>query len=221
MWRWAGVAGADSRTQWRCRYRRPCRCRSHRQCRCSKPGRAEFPARAEDTVRTRQGIHWNVTRREQPPDLEDWHREIRNTRETMIWQRITETPARYRQCRRATPATILIARQVLGNADKHNERVHPIDEHRMSTQIHEPWHLSQILPIPPHVSPFLSPAPARSPSCHTSPLSQPVVRRRRWPRAPRDFRRKPREARYQYLISCWPRSHLSEFIDHSLDWCAE
>ncbi len=110
--------------------------------RCSKPGRAEFPARAENTVRTRQGIHWNVTRREQPPDLEDWHREIRNTRETTIWQRITERPARYRQCRRATPVTVLIARQVLGNADKHNERVHPIDEHRMSTQIHEPWHES-------------------------------------------------------------------------------
>ncbi len=107
--------------------------------RCSKPGRAEFPARAENTVRTHQGIHWNVTRREQPPDLEDWHREIRNTKETTIWQGITETPARYRQCRRATPVTVLIARQVLGNADKHNERVHPIDEHRMSTQIHEPW----------------------------------------------------------------------------------
>ncbi len=41
---------------------RPCRCRSHRQCRCSEPGRAEFTARAENTVRTRQGIHRNVTR---------------------------------------------------------------------------------------------------------------------------------------------------------------
>ncbi len=55
---------------------RPCRCRSHRQCRCSEPGRAEFTARAENTVRTRQGIYRNVTRREQPPDLEDWHREL-------------------------------------------------------------------------------------------------------------------------------------------------
>ncbi len=57
---------------------RPCRCRSHRQCRCSEPGRAEFTARAENTVRTRQGIHRNVTRRVQPPDLEDWHRELTN-----------------------------------------------------------------------------------------------------------------------------------------------
>ncbi len=34
-------------------------------------GSAEFPARAENAVRTRQGIHRNVTRCEQPPDLED------------------------------------------------------------------------------------------------------------------------------------------------------
>ncbi len=64
--------------QWMWRNQRPCRCRSHRQCRCSEPGRAEFTARAENTVRTRQGIYRNVTRRVQPPDLEDWHRELTN-----------------------------------------------------------------------------------------------------------------------------------------------
>ncbi len=39
-----GSAGADSKTQWRCRY--------HRQCRCRKPGSAESPARAENTVQS-------------------------------------------------------------------------------------------------------------------------------------------------------------------------
>ncbi len=61
------------------------------------------------------------------------------TRVKTIWQRTTETPARYRQCRRV-PVTVLITSSgawSLGNADKHNERVHP---HRRTQNEHtDPW----------------------------------------------------------------------------------
>ncbi len=62
----------------------------------------------------------------------------------------TETPARYRQCRRATPVPFWY-RQVLGNADKHNERVHP---HRRTQNEHtDPWTVTVPLPLrtPPGV----------------------------------------------------------------------
>ncbi len=63
-------------------------------------------------------------------------------------------PARYRQCRRATPVTVLITSsgaRSLGNADKHNEQVHP---HRRTQNEHtDPWTVTVPLPLrtPPGV----------------------------------------------------------------------
>ncbi len=117
--RWAGSAGAVTR-----------------QCRVSSSGREHSP------VRTLQG---NTEHDQARNSLRTWKTDTESketTRvKTTIWQRITETPARYRQCRRATPVTILIARQVLGNADKHNKRVHP--HGRTQNEHTDPWTVTE------------------------------------------------------------------------------
>ncbi len=73
-----------------------------RQCRVSSSGREYSP------VRTLQG---NTETRPGENSLRTWKTdtECKNTtRVITIWQRTTEMPARYRQCRRATPVTVLI-----------------------------------------------------------------------------------------------------------------
>ncbi len=45
-------SGGEISWQCRCRLQTQWRCRYHRQCRCSKPGSAESPARAENTVQS-------------------------------------------------------------------------------------------------------------------------------------------------------------------------
>ncbi len=97
-------------------------------------------------VRTLQG---NTETRSGENSLRTWKTDTERketTRVITIWQRTTETPARYRQCRRATPVTVLITSSGARSLGQRWQAPRAVHTHRQTQNEHtDPWTVTHCL----------------------------------------------------------------------------